>query len=118
MMPKPLTYFSVTRNDTIIGPNVVAIGDISCKDDIIIDGQASGSVTTPGNITIGLNAAVHSNLRAHSALIAGSVEGDVILTGECIVQGSGTVVGNITATSLTILPGGVLNGCSRVINAS
>jgi cytoskeletal protein CcmA (bactofilin family) len=115
-MPKHLTYFNATGNDTLIGFNVTASGDIKCKGDITIEGNANGVLEATGGVHTGVNSTVRARINADSIVIAGTIEGDINVIGEAIIKETGSVVGNITSLRLTIMPGGIFNGRSATNN--
>jgi cytoskeletal protein CcmA (bactofilin family) len=111
-MPKQLTYFNATGNDTVIGFNITAKGDIKCSGDITIEGNAVGTLVAAGGAHIGVNSFVKADVQADSIVISGSVKGNITVNGEAIIKETGSVVGNITSLRLTIMPGGLFNGIS------
>src|SRR5260370_42557640 len=63
---------------TRIGKSVVVKGELSCSEDIYIDGQVEGTVDPKGNcLTIGPNGSVKANVNACAVVVQGKLEGNI-----------------------------------------
>ena len=61
---------------TYIGKSVVIKGEVSCGEDLYIDGQVEGTVDPKGNrLTIGPNGRVKANVNAGVVVVEGKLEG-------------------------------------------
>ena len=60
----------------IIGQSVVIKGELSCGEDLYIDGQVEGTIDPKGNrLTIGPNGSVKANVNACAVVVQGKLEG-------------------------------------------
>src|ERR1700730_5177329 len=61
----------------IIGQSVVIKGELSCGEDLYIDGQVEGTIDPKGNrLTIGPNGRVKANVTARVVVVQGKLEGN------------------------------------------
>ncbi|MCI8306807.1 MAG: hypothetical protein HFH14_02035 [Lachnospiraceae bacterium] len=105
----------------------VITGDVECQGRLCIYGTVSGNtsaseilVETPnklvgdmismGNVKISENSVIIGTVQATSAFIAGAVKGDLDIDGPVVVDSSAVICGNITAKSLQLNNGAVLQG--------
>jgi cytoskeletal protein CcmA (bactofilin family) len=102
----------VAGAETIIGTGVVVHGNLKSQSDIVIDGVLDGTISTSGNITIGVNAQITANIQAANATIAGSLKGNVKADGEATILETGHVEGDISSAGLAISTGGTFIGRS------
>jgi cytoskeletal protein CcmA (bactofilin family) len=105
----------VAGAETIIGAGVTIHGDLTSDADMIIDGTLEGTITTQGDVTIGVNARIKATLKAGNVVVAGRLNGNIEATGEVLVRETGQVEGDITSTAgLAITPGGVFVGSNHM----
>jgi cytoskeletal protein CcmA (bactofilin family) len=102
----------VAGAETVIGTGVIVHGNISSESDIVIDGTLDGSITTSGNVTVGVNAQIQANIRATNVTIAGSVKGNIVASGETSLLETSHVEGDVKSSGLAIASGGVFIGKS------
>jgi cytoskeletal protein CcmA (bactofilin family) len=63
---------------TLIGKSVVIKGELSCSEDLYIDGQVEGAIDPKGNrLTIGPNGRVKANVSACAVVVQGNLEGNI-----------------------------------------
>ena len=104
----------VAGAETIIGAGVVIHGDLTSEADVIIDGILEGTITTQGNLTIGVNARIKAKVAGHNVTVAGRLVGPITAEGEALIRETGQVEGDITSAGLSIIPGGVFVGSNRM----
>lgn len=76
-----------------------------------IDGQFEGEIQSEGDVVVGREAEVKANIKAGNVIISGTVVGNISCS-SLEIQSSGRVIGNITAQSLLIAMGAVFRGQS------
>jgi cytoskeletal protein CcmA (bactofilin family) len=86
----------VAGAETIIGAGVTIHGDLTSDADMIIDGTLEGTITTQGDVTIGVNARIKATLKAGNVVVAetGQVEGDITSTAGLAITPGGVFVGS------------------------
>ncbi|HEX6800884.1 MAG TPA: polymer-forming cytoskeletal protein [Candidatus Binatia bacterium] len=75
-----------------------------------IDGEVDGEIIASAHITVGQQAIVKGKVSAQSILVQGKVMADVVAEKKLEIQPPGSVVGDVTAMSLVIGDGAILEG--------
>ena len=75
-----------------------------------IDGEVDGEIIASAHITVGQQAIVKGKISAQSILVQGKVMADVVAEKKLEIQPPGSVVGDVTAMSLVIGDGAILEG--------
>ena len=105
-MPKNKQPFDYRQAAGIyIGNGVKATGELDVHDDIIIDGDYEGSITTSGFCEVTENGQLTADLSAHGATIFGHFKGHIQTEEGLVVKNTADVDGFLTYGSLTIQPG-------------
>jgi len=100
---------------TRIGKSVVIKGELSCSEDLYIDGQVEGTIDPKGNhLTIGPNGSVKANVIARSVIVQGKLEGTIHASDRVDLKQSGIVVGDITTQRISIEEGAHLKGSVNI----
>ena len=86
---------------TQITPNMVIKGDVIANDDLLIDGQVYGNVTTSANISA-------------SSLIIGDIKGENIGLSSARVKGNISLDGNLQVGEKTIVVGDINSGNIKI----
>jgi cytoskeletal protein CcmA (bactofilin family) len=115
MFGRPKTEDSTPRPDnksaeTIIGHSVRVEGNFRGNGDVIVEGEIKGSLKTKKNLQIGKQAQVKAGVEAVNAYVAGQVIGNIKVQEKLELAASATVVGDISARTLSVAPGAQLNG--------
>jgi cytoskeletal protein CcmA (bactofilin family) len=86
------------RGETIlIGKSVVIKGELSCGEDLYIDGQVEGTIDPKGNrLTIGPNGRVKANVTACAVVVQGKLEGNIQASDRVDLKQSAVVMGIAT----------------------
>jgi cytoskeletal protein CcmA (bactofilin family) len=94
-----------------IGKSISIKGDLSGKEDLIIEGTVEGRVDLPDNqLTVGANGNVNAEVHAKAVIVVGKVTGNVRGTERIEIQATGSVEGDVSAPRLVVAEGAVLNG--------
>jgi cytoskeletal protein CcmA (bactofilin family) len=105
--PKPMTQGA----NAMIGAKVKINGDIHSSEDLLIEGEVSGTVTLAENeLVIGNSGKVQANIEAKTIRIEGDVQGDIIGRERVVITASGNVQGNVTAPRVMLEDGGRFKG--------
>jgi cytoskeletal protein CcmA (bactofilin family) len=96
--------------DSLIGHGGTLEGKVHCDTNLRIEGTFSGEIQCSGTVTVGEQGTVRSSIIAEEIVIAGKVYGDVTANRRLIMTGSGELHGNISASTLHIMEGSLLNG--------
>lgn len=106
----PVETFN-TRNAAVIGATMRIKGEISGEENLLIEGDVSGSVSLKGHdLTIGQKGVVEADLRAKTVKVEGQVTGDIEGEEKVVITQTGRVRGNITAPRVTLEDGAKFKG--------
>jgi len=105
-----------TRGEmTRIGKSVVIKGELSCSEDLYIDGQVEGTIDPKGNrLIIGPNGSVKANVHACAVIVQGKLEGTIHASDRVDLKQSAIVVGDITTQRISVEEGAHLKGSVNI----
>ena len=104
------------RSRTILGQAVVVKGDLSGKEDLLIEGQCEGTLDFPDHcLTIGPQGKVKSEIRARQVVIHGTVNGKISAGDRVEIRKTGTVVGDIVSATVAIEDGAFFKGSIEIV---
>jgi cytoskeletal protein CcmA (bactofilin family) len=96
---------------TVIGHSAKLRGELSCADDLQIEGEFEGTIRqTGGRLTIGAEARVYASIWATDVVVYGNVEGDIRASGRVDLRSSAVVNGDIFAGRLSMEEDATLHG--------
>jgi cytoskeletal protein CcmA (bactofilin family) len=95
----------------VIGPSITIDGDLRGDEDLVIEGEVSGTVQLKNNsLTIGSKGKVRADVYAHSVHVEGSMEGDVYGAERVSIRKSAQIRGNITSPRVSLEDGARFKG--------
>jgi len=107
--PRPSAMGS--REAAVIGPSIHIDGDVRGEEDLLIEGEVSGTVQLKNNsLTIGPNGKVRADVYAHSIYVDGLLEGDMYGSERVNIRKSAQVRGNITSPRVSLEDGAKFKG--------
>src|SRR6266481_4254882 len=96
---------------TLIGTSIVIKGELSCGEDLYIDGQVEGTIDPKGNrLTIGPHGRVKANVTACSVVVQGKLEGSIQASDRVDLKQSAVVTGDIATQRISIDEGAYFKG--------
>lgn len=99
------------REAAVIGPSIQLDGDLRGQEDLLIEGEVSGTVQLRDNsLTVGGQGKVKADVYAKEIHVEGSVEGDLFGAERVVVRKSAQVRGNITSPRVAIEEGARFKG--------
>ena len=102
---------SASRGPAIIGPSIQIKGDVSGKEDLLIEGHVEGEVSLKQhNVTIGRSGNAKADIYGKSIRVEGEVRGNLFGSESVVIQATGTVAGNITAPRVSLENGSTFKG--------
>jgi cytoskeletal protein CcmA (bactofilin family) len=100
---------------TYIGKSVVIKGEVSCGEDLYIDGQVEGTVDPKGNrLTIGPNGRAKANVNAGVVVVEGKLEGNIQASDRVDLKQSAIVVGDVVTQRISIDEGASIKGSVNI----
>lgn len=103
-----------TRN--VLNSDVTVVGVLRFTDDLLVDGSVEGEITSDGELTVGANATITAGeknkvaVRTKSAIIHGRVTGDIVVSDRVELASTAELVGDVTASKISIQEGAVFIG--------
>lgn len=95
---------------TVIGSTVRVEGQFTSEDNVLIEGQVHGTLTTTQNLTVGSNARIEADIHATNMYISGEIHGNIIATGSVQLTSTARVYGDIETSIISIETGAVVQG--------
>src|SRR5713101_7646171 len=98
-----------------IGKSVVIKGELSCGEDLYIEGQVEGTIDPKGNrLTIGPNGRVKANVTACVVVVQGKLEGNIQASDRVDLRQSAVVMADIATQHISIDEGVYFKGSINV----
>lgn len=101
-MAKQQHLVAMVGSDTVIGTGVRVEGALTALGDITIDGTVDGSVTSEGNVTIGVNGHIRGDVQGVNLIIGGEVRGNLQASGETHLTETCKLLGDVTTQLIAI----------------
>jgi cytoskeletal protein CcmA (bactofilin family) len=99
----------------VIGKSFVIKGELSCGEDLYIDGQVEGTIDPKGNcLTIGPNGCVKANVKARAVVVQGKLEGTIQASDRVDLKQSAVVMADIATQHISIDEGVYFKGSINV----
>jgi len=109
--PRSSSSAAVSRDAAVIGPSIHIDGDVRGEEDLLIEGEVSGTVQLKNNsLTIGPQGKVTADVYAHSIYVDGYLEGDLFGSERVHIRKSATVKGNVTSPRVSVEDGAKFKG--------
>jgi cytoskeletal protein CcmA (bactofilin family) len=100
---------------TLIGKSVVIKGELSCGEDLYIDGEVEGTIDPKGNrLTIGPHGRVKANVIASAVVVEGKLQGNIQASERVDLKHSAIVVGDIVTRRISIDEGAQFKGSVNI----
>ena len=96
---------------TLIGKSIVIKGELSCSEELYVDGQVEGVIDPKGNrLTVGPRGRVKANVNASAVVVQGKLDGNVQASDRVDLKQSAVVTGDIAAQRISIDEGAYFKG--------
>lgn len=110
-MESPKAPETARGETTLIGTSIVIKGELSCGEDLYIDGQVEGTIDPKGKrLTIGPHGRVKANVTACAVVVEGKLEGNIQATDRVDLKQSAVVTGDIATQRISIDEGAYFKG--------
>lgn len=104
------------RGVATIGKGVSITGQITSREDLIVDGNIEGTVEVHEHrVTIGPNGRVNATIKARHIVIQGQVNGDLQATEKLEIRKGAYLIGDVTTGSIVIEDGGLIKGSIDIV---
>lgn len=95
---------------TIIGAGTHLQGDLSCQNDLRIDGKLTGNIYCEAKVVIGTDGLVEGEVHGQNADVMGKVIGNIKVKDLLNLRGKAIIKGDIYTNSLQVEPQITFNG--------
>jgi cytoskeletal protein CcmA (bactofilin family) len=89
-------------------------GDLSFRNELVIDGKVNGKINATGALTVGKNARVRGEVRVKSVRIQGTIVGNVFASERCVLESGATLRGDIESPSLALAENASFLGHAKI----
>lgn len=96
--------------ESLIAADLTIEGKIEGTGHVRIAGKFKGDVNVQGDLTIESGAKLNGGVRAKKVTIAGELEGNIEAASRVELLGSGVIIGDLKAGSLTVAAGSRMRG--------
>lgn len=95
----------------LIGPSIHIKGEVSAREPLTIAGHVTGTIDVSGHpLTLTEAAHIDANIVAHTIVVSGTVNGQLNAEERIVVERTATLHGDVSAPTLTVHDGAVLQG--------
>jgi cytoskeletal protein CcmA (bactofilin family) len=101
---------SRANRESVFGPGVTIEGKIEGDSDVRIGGIFKGDIHIKGDLSVDKGARLTAKVNAANVTLGGEVEGNVIASGQVRLTESGQMVGDLKASTLTVVAGSRMRG--------
>lgn len=86
-----------------IGESIVIVGDVSGKEDLLINGSIEGDINfRESNIVVGEKGRINANVTAKNISVEGDVKGELRASEQITIESCGRVIGDICAPRVVL----------------
>jgi cytoskeletal protein CcmA (bactofilin family) len=94
----------------VIGGTMRIKGDITSKEDMVIDGEVEGKLEARDRLTIGPSGKADATIKAAEVVVAGTVKGNVEATQRIVLRKGANLVGDVKTAGIVIEDGAYFRG--------
>jgi cytoskeletal protein CcmA (bactofilin family) len=105
---------SPARAAAVLSSGVSIKGDVTFRDELVIDGEVEGTIKSGGVLIIGQHAHISAEITAGSVTIQGTVNGNVLAFERCAVEADATVRGDIETPRLALAENATFLGNAKI----
>jgi cytoskeletal protein CcmA (bactofilin family) len=77
-------------------------GDLSFRNELLIDGKVNGKINATGTLIVGKSARIRGEVRVKSVTVQGTIEGNVFASERCVLEPGATLRGDIESPRLAL----------------
>jgi cytoskeletal protein CcmA (bactofilin family) len=112
----PTESTAINANQSRLGPTVSLKGDLSGKEDLLVEGQFEGAINLQDRcLTVGLQGQVKAEIQASRVIIHGSVTGNIAARERIEIRKTGRVLGDLVGPGIAIEEGAYFKGSIEIL---
>ena len=113
--PQPPAAPASRPTPAVIGSSMYIKGDISTREELVVDGEVDGTLESHSLLTVGPKGKVRADIKAREVVIFGSVHGNIEAAEKIAIRGEGSLVGNIKTAGISIDDGAYFKGSIDIV---
>jgi cytoskeletal protein CcmA (bactofilin family) len=118
-LPRNMEMPIANSNHTVLGRSMVLHGDLSGKEDLLIEGQFQGTINLTENcVTVGAGGEVKAEVHARQVIVQGTLTGNIAAGERIEIRKTGHVVGDLVAAAIAIEDGAFFKGSIDIVRDS
>src|SRR5260370_15572537 len=107
-----------TKGAASIGKSVTIKGQISSREDLIVDGEIEGAIELNDHrLTVGPNGRVRAGVKAREIVVLGSIDGNVEALDKIDIRQDAMLLGDIKTARIVIEDGAYFKGSIDIVKA-
>ncbi len=104
------------QDGTVLGRSLVLKGELSCNEDLLIEGQFEGTINVQEHcLTVGAQGKVKADIHARQVIVHGSVDGKISARDKVELRKTGHVVGDLVSAGVAIEDGAYFKGSIEIV---
>jgi cytoskeletal protein CcmA (bactofilin family) len=111
---RPIAAAPVARTGAVLSSGVSIKGDVTFRNELLIDGEVEGTIKSSGALIIGQHARIRADITAGAVTIHGTVNGNVSASERLVLEPGGTVRGDIEAPRLALDENATFLGSAKI----
>ena len=111
----PVATTNGPKQQAVIGPSMTIKGEISAREELLVDGEVEGRLESQSLLTVGPNGKVRGNIKAREVAIFGSVRGNVEVAEKIAIREQGSLIGDIKSAGISIDDGAYFKGSIDIV---
>jgi cytoskeletal protein CcmA (bactofilin family) len=100
----------VSSSPTFIGAGSEMEGNLACESDLVVGGRVTGDTRVRGSFTLSEGGRWEGSIQAANAVVGGEIVGSIVVTEKLEVRKSARITGSLTARSIAVAQGAVIDG--------
>ncbi len=96
--------------ESVLSAGLTIEGKIEGTGNVRIAGRFKGPINVKGEVTVEPGASIDGEVTAGTVVVGGEVRGKIVASSRVEFKGSGTLVGDLTARTLTVAAGSQMRG--------
>lgn len=107
------------QNLSRIGQSLSLKGELSGNEDLVVNGRLHGEIDLGNhNLTVEREGKIEANIRAKNITIHGEIKGNIFASGKVLIIKDAQMVGDISASRISIMDGAQFKGSVKMENPS
>jgi cytoskeletal protein CcmA (bactofilin family) len=109
---------AIPKHVSYLGPTINLTGELKGGDDILVEGQFKGIINIEGhNLIVGRQGLIEADVFVKDIIIKGRIKGNISASGKITIEKDGQVIGDISASRVSIMDGAQFKGIVKMTSS-